>query len=124
MNRTEFIIAVAAILFVVFCLGWFAHWLVQRFSKVSAADMSELDEMASKLHEAEDTRDQAVAYLQQREGELSNQLTQTEAELAAAMEGLRDARGEAEELRAYIERVSQPEIVDVAESETQASADR
>lgn len=111
MNRSEFIIAIAIILFVAFCLGWCAHWLVQRFSKVSAGDMSELDEMASKLHDAEEQRDQAVAYLQQREGELNSQLTQTEAELSAAMEGLRDARSEAEELRSYIERVSQPASV-------------
>jgi archaellum component FlaC len=43
--------------------------------------------------------------MQQREAELSNQLHQTEAELAAAMEGLRDARREAEELRARLERI-------------------
>ncbi len=43
--------------------------------------------------------------MQQREAELTNQLSQTEAELAAAMEGLRDARREAEELRSYVERV-------------------
>ena len=47
---------------------------------------------------------QAITYLQQREAELTNQLVQTEAELAAAMEGLRDARREAEELRTYVER--------------------
>ena len=50
------------------------------------------------------TRDEAIAYLQTREAELSNQLSQTEAELTAAMDGLRDARQEAEELRAWIER--------------------
>ena len=41
----------------------------------------------------------------QREAELSNQIAQTEAELRAAMDGLRDARTEAEEMRAYIERM-------------------
>jgi prophage endopeptidase len=63
--------------------------------------------MAQELHEAEETRDQAITYLQQREAKLTNQLSQTEAELNAAMEGLRDARHEAEELRAYIERAQQ-----------------
>ena len=38
---------------------------------------------------------------------MSNQLAQTEAELRAAMDGLRDARHEAEELRSHIERVNQ-----------------
>ncbi|MEC8042665.1 MAG: hypothetical protein VX181_18550, partial [Pseudomonadota bacterium] len=58
-------------------------------------------------HEAEETRDQAITYLQQREAELTTQLSQTEAELSATMEGLREARHEAEELRAYIERTNQ-----------------
>ena len=66
--------------------------------------MGELDRMAQALHDAEETRDQAITYLQQREAELSNQQHQTEAELRAAMDGLRDARHEAEEMRAYIER--------------------
>ena len=49
-----------------------------------------------------------ITYLQQREAELTSQLTQTDAELRAAMDGLREARLEAEELRAYIEKISHP----------------
>lgn len=104
MNRTEFIIITAIILFVAFALGWFAHWLVHRFSKVTGTDMNELDKMAQALHEAEETRDEAITYLQQREAELTSKLHQSEAETKAAMEGLRNVREEAEELRAYIER--------------------
>lgn len=107
MNRTEFIVAAAAILFVAFMLGWFAYWLLHRLTRVSAADIGELDKMARDLHDAEESRDEAISYFQNREAELSNQLQQTSAELRAAMEGLREARQEAEELRAYIERVSQ-----------------
>ena len=106
MNRTEFIIATAVILFVAFSLGWFANWLIHRFTRVSKADMGELEKMAQELHEAAETRDQAITYMQQREAELSNQLAQTEAELSATMEGLREARHEAEEMRAYIEKIS------------------
>ncbi len=106
MNRTEFIIATAIILFVAFGLGWFASWLLHRLTRVTQAEMGELDQMAQALHEAEETRDQALAYIEQREQELVSQLNQTEAELRAAMEGLRDARQEAEELRSYIERVN------------------
>ncbi len=106
MNRTEFIVAIAAILFVAFILGWFAHWLISRFTRVSQSDLGELEKLAQSLHEAEETRDQAIAYLQQREAEMSNQMAQTEAELRAAMDGLRDARHEAEELRAYVERAN------------------
>ena len=104
MNRTEFIVATAIILFVAFSLGWFVSWLINRFTRVSKAEVGELDRMAQALHEAEETRDQAITYLQQREAEITNQLSQTEAELRAAMDGLRDARQEAEEMRTYIER--------------------
>ena len=105
MNRNEFVIATAIVLMLAFTLGWFAHLVVQRLRRVSAADMGELEKLAQALHEAEETRDQAVVYLEQRESELQNQISQTEAELRAAMEGLRDARHEAEEMRAYIERM-------------------
>ena len=88
MNRTEFIIATAIILFVAFMLGWFAYWILHRLTRVSHADIGELDNMAQSLHEAE----------------LGTRLAQAEAELRATMEGLRDARAEAEELRAYIAR--------------------
>jgi prophage endopeptidase len=104
LNRTEFIIATAVILFVAFMLGWFAGWLVNRFTRVTKAEIGELDRMAQALHEAEETRDQAIIYLQQREAEITNQLIQTEAELRAAMDGLRESRREAAELRDYIER--------------------
>ncbi len=105
MNRTEFIIATAIILFVAFILGWFAHWLVHRFMRIAKSDMSELDKMAQQLNDAEEQRDQAVAYFQQREAEITNQQAQTEAELRAAMDGLRDARQETEELRQYAEKM-------------------
>jgi septal ring factor EnvC (AmiA/AmiB activator) len=103
MNRTEFVVAIAVILFAAFVLGWFAHWLVARMSRVTQADMTELESMASALHDAEEARDEAIAYVHYREQELQAQISQTEAELRAAMEGLRDARQEAAELRAYIE---------------------
>jgi peptidoglycan hydrolase CwlO-like protein len=99
--------ATAIILFVAFMLGWFANWLLHKLIRVNSGDMNEVDRMAQQLHEAEESREEAVSYMQQREAEMTNQLTQTEAELDAAMDGLREARREAEELRAYIERANQ-----------------
>jgi prophage endopeptidase len=96
MNRLEFVIAIAAILFVAFALGWLAHWLLSRVHRVSSADLNELEAMAKALHDAEETRDQATEYLQQREAELTGQLSQTGA-----------ARQETEELRLHIERINQ-----------------
>ena len=80
---------------------------MHRLTRVSQSDLGELDKMAQAMHEAEEARDQAIAHMQSREAELANQLSQTEAELRAAMDGLRDARHEAEELRSYVERVNQ-----------------
>lgn len=106
MNRTEFVFATAIILFVAFCLGWFASWVIHRLTRVTRADMGELEQMAQALHEAEEARDEAITYFEQRDAELTSQIHQTEAELRAAMDGLRDARHEAEELRVYIERMN------------------
>ncbi len=105
MNRTEFIITTAIILFVAFAAGWFANWLVHRFTRVKQSDVADLDRMSQELHEAEETRDQAITYLQQRESELTNQLSQKDAELRAAMDGLRVARRENEELRGRLGQI-------------------
>lgn len=106
MNRTEFIIVTAIILMLAFAAGWFTYWLLHRFTRVAGGDMGEMDRLAQSLHEAEEMRDQAILYMESRESELQNQLAQTEAELRAAMEGLRDARQEAEEMRDYIEKLN------------------
>ncbi|WP_420568380.1 hypothetical protein [Thalassovita sp.] len=106
MDRIKFIIVTAIVLFIAFCVGWFANWFIHRFTRVSKSDMGELEKMAQELHEAEETRDQAITYLQQREAELTNQLAQTEAELSATMDGLREARHEAEELRSQLEQAN------------------
>lgn len=106
MNRTEFIIATAIVLFVAFLFGWFAHWLIHRFSRINQSEMYELDKMAQQLLEAEEAREAAIVWFQDREAATATQLAQTEAELRAAMEGLRDARAEAEALRAFVERSS------------------
>ncbi|MEM6635852.1 MAG: hypothetical protein AAF667_08180 [Pseudomonadota bacterium] len=102
MNRTELIVATTIVLFVAFAAGWFASWLVQRFTRVSRADMGELDNLAQQLHDAEEARDRAILKAEEVEDGLKRRLTQTEAELSATMEGLREARREAEDLRARL----------------------
>jgi hypothetical protein len=106
MNRTELIAATTAVLFVAFVLGWFVSWLMHRFTRVTQSDLGELDRMAQQLHEAEEARDQAQAEQRKREVELTNKLSQTEAELRAAMDALRHARSQTEELQAQLEKVS------------------
>ncbi|WP_347137553.1 hypothetical protein [Paracoccus sp. SSK6] len=101
MDRTEFITATALVLFGAFVLGWFASWLIGRLTRPSPADLRDLER---RLREAEHQRDAALAAGQDREGDLSARLAAAEAELASAMDGLRESRTEIEELRDYIER--------------------
>lgn len=103
MNRTEFVVVTAIVLFAAFVLGWFTYWLLHRFTRISQSQMNEVDALAHDLHDAEEARDQAIAHMQDREADLTNRLHQTEAELHAAMDGLRSARQEAEELRDRLE---------------------
>lgn len=104
MDRNELVIATAILLFGAFLLGFVTHWLVSRLSHVSKSDLSELEAMAEALHDAEDTRDAALAERIAVESRLGAQLAQTEAELRGAMEGLRDARHDTEALRAELAR--------------------
>lgn len=104
MNRTEFIVATAIILFAAFMLGWFASWLIHRLSRVTRAEMGELENMAQQLHDAEEARDLAISELEEREADLVTKLSTAEAELRAARDELRESQAEIEELRAYIDR--------------------
>jgi len=103
MNRTEFIVVTVIVLTAAFALGWFVNWVVHRFTRVTQADLGELERMAQALHEAEEARDQAIAYIHQRDDEVAREQAQLQAELRAAMEGLRDARGQNEHLRQLLD---------------------
>ena len=95
MNREEFIISAAIVLFFAFLLGWLSRWLLQRLNMVSEKDLNELHKISAALHEAEQNNEQS----RNRQLELNKNISQLEAELAAAMDGLRSARLEMEDLR-------------------------
>lgn len=104
MSRNEFIIATAIILFSVFVLGWLVSWLVLRLSRVTPAQMDELDSMARQLHDAEEERARAIRVLELREAQLIEDLGEVRSELSANKEQLRESHAEIEELREYIDR--------------------
>ena len=95
MNREEFIISAAIVLFFAFLLGCLSRWLLQRLNMVSEKDLNELNKISAALHEAEQNNEQS----RNRQLELNKNISQLEAELAAAMDGLRSARLEIEDLR-------------------------
>ncbi len=94
MSRTELILVMSTTLFAAFVLGWLLRWAFGRLNQVNSVDVTEIDELASRLHDAE------VALEETR-----NALTQKEAELAAAMDGIGNARRETEELRDQLEQL-------------------
>jgi outer membrane biosynthesis protein TonB len=105
MNRTELVLAMSAILFAAFVLGWLLRWAFGRLNQANSVDVAEIDHLATRLHDAEQVL-----------SDTSNALVQKEAELTAAMEGLGMARREASEfhdeleaLRASIQKAEVPE---------------
>jgi|TARA_B110000977_G_scaffold83750_1_gene111879 hypothetical protein len=99
MNSDELIGVLALAFFLSFILGWVLRWGYSGFNKINSSDMAEIDDLTNRLYEMEKAKDTAETQLKEREWELSNRISQTEAELAAAMEGLGAARREAEETR-------------------------
>lgn len=94
MSRTELILVMSTTLFAAFVLGWLLRWAFGRLNQVNSVDVTEIDQLASRLHDAE------VALEETR-----NALTQKEAELAAAMDGIGNARRETEDLRDQLEQL-------------------
>ena len=98
MNREEFIISAAIVLFLAFLLGWLSRWLLQRLNMVSEKDLKDVNKISTALLEAEEANEKAKS----RELELNKKISQLEAELKAAMDGLRAARLETEELKSSL----------------------
>ena len=95
MNSDELIGVLALAFFLSFILGWVLRWGYSGF-KINSSDMGEIDDLTNRLYEMEHSKDVIETQLKEREWELTNKISQLEAELAAAMEGLGAARREAE----------------------------
>ncbi len=104
MSGSGFVAAAAIMLFAAFMAGWFTRWLVARLTLSAMSDAHEAGTLAQALHEAELERDIAREELEKREADHGNEMNQVRAELNSAMEGLRDSRREAADLRALVER--------------------
>ncbi|WP_134678490.1 hypothetical protein [Paracoccus ravus] len=104
MNRNEFVVATAVILFAVFLLGWLTSWLIGRLSRVTRAELGELEDMAQQLHKSEKAREEAILALELREDELRTEMGRLRIERDNTKAQLRESRREIEELREYIDR--------------------
>ncbi|MEM8553553.1 MAG: hypothetical protein AAGF71_01885 [Pseudomonadota bacterium] len=103
MDRNEFIIAVMVLLFGSFLLGFLTHWVVTRLSRVSDAEIGQLDAMAEDLHRAEDERDAAKEARHRLELQARTEIADLKSELTATREALDSALAEGEELREFIQ---------------------
>lgn len=92
MDRTELTLAITTALIMAAVLGWVLRWVYGRLNRSSSPDVENIDDLASRLHQAEENRDGAIRELENVRGSLTRQLMSKEAELEATMSGLGDAR--------------------------------
>ena len=118
MTRLLLALSIAALLALFTALGWTLHWLWHRATGRAAAEDAYRADLIARLHAAETARDAAAIRLKALEAEpahaaateaqeLARQLAEREAELAGAMEALRDARAATAEWRAAYEALVQ-----------------
>ena len=99
MDKFELTLIVAFALLVSFVIGWILSRLFRNINQNTHLEESDVNELTTTLLNVEEERDNIIAYVQNREKELANQLGQVKAELNAAMDGLGSARREVAELK-------------------------
>lgn len=99
MNRTELTLLVAATFMLAILIGWILRWGYSRLGQAGLANSGNSNELAARLLKAEEDRDAAYRDRDETLADMKKRLVQTEAELSAAMEGLGDARRDAEAMR-------------------------
>lgn len=109
LTGSELEIAIAAVLIGAVCAGFLLHWLWNHLNRSRTSDRARLNEMASRLHEAdmareaaEEARDAAEALLGKREKETAERLAVMQTRLDGAIEG-REAELTAELAQARLE---------------------
>lgn len=99
MDKFELTLIVAFTLLVSFVIGWILSRLFRNINQNLHLEERDVNELTTTLLNVEEERDNTIAYVQNREKELANQLGQVKAELNAAMDGLGLARREVAELK-------------------------
>lgn len=111
LSEDQLATAISAVLVAAIALGWLLHWIWIRLSNAAVSDSARLNEMTSRLHdadhargEAEEARDEAERMLAERAAEMDSRLSAMQARLDGAIEGreaalskaLRESRADAE----------------------------
>ena len=106
MNSTSLFLLIAAGFFVMFTLGWFSRLLLRHIRRSIGQDSIEaveLEGLEADLIAAEHDREEALQMLAEQEQQFTSNVRQLEADLEAAMEGLGNARREAEYYRSMLQ---------------------
>ena len=104
MSRTELTLALTITFLAAVLLGWFLRWGFSRINRMSLTGAGITNDLAARLHAAEEAQAEAIRDRDRTAGQYQNRLRETEAELAAAMDGLGAARREVETLKAQLNR--------------------
>jgi hypothetical protein len=123
MSRLLLALSITAMLVLFMALGWLMHWLWQRAHRIAGTEEAHRAELTARLHAAELARDAAERQLAAERAalaeaasaeaaELTRRLAGQQAELAATMEALREARQTAAEWRRAYEAVMQEDRED------------
>ncbi|WP_316015181.1 hypothetical protein [Roseobacter sp. HKCCA0434] len=92
MTRDELILAMTAALMGAFVLGWLLRWLYGSLARAGTSRVETVEDMTSRLAQAEEGQAAIAAQLAATDQSLRAQLREKQAELDAAMDGLRGAR--------------------------------
>ena len=103
MTREELVIAMAAALMGALVLGWILRWIYGGLSRAGTGKVETVDDMAIRLANAEEGQASIAAQLAATDQSLRSQLREKQAELDAAMDGLRTARQQISDWQAAYE---------------------
>ena len=104
MNRTELTMIIAGGMVVALIAGWTLRWVFGLLNRPAPEEPIPETELEAQLREALEGKEAVEAKLASVEDDLSRKLSQTQAELSATMDGLRDARRQMNEMREQLEQ--------------------
>ncbi len=103
MNRSELTMLITGGLVLALIAGWTLRWVFSLLNRPAPAEPVPETELEAQLRAALEAKTTAEAKLASVEDDLTKKLVQTQAELEATMDGLRDARRQMNEMREQME---------------------
>jgi prophage endopeptidase len=104
MNSSELTMLIAGGLLLALIAGWTLRWIFGLLNRPPPEEPIPETELEAQLREALEGKAAVESKLASVEDDLSRKLVQTQAELEATMDGLRDARRQMNEMRDALEQ--------------------